>query len=103
MADFDDIRDLVAAELAKIADPARRDILKSVLVPPQPLSLRWGYGKPGERYDCWVVGLSPNGRERLPDCGRGFGPDSLWGLVGVAEDWMGMDCQCTSVLNTRPL
>jgi hypothetical protein len=65
MADEVEIRYLLEAELAKVADPARRAALKAVLVPPQPLSLKWGYGKPGERYQCWLVGLSPNGKERL--------------------------------------
>lgn len=93
MIDLGHIRRLVDAELAKVSDPARRDALAAVLVPPQPLSLEWGYGKPGERYVCWLVGLSPDGKERLVYCETGFGPSYPWGFVGIREDWMGMDCQ----------
>lgn len=92
MAHLNDIHGLVAAELSNVADPARRNALKAVLVPPQRLSLKWGYGQPGERYDCWLVGLSPNGQLRLMYCERGFGPDYPWGIVPVAEERMGMDC-----------
>lgn len=93
MPDVDDIRRLVHAELAKVGDAARRDALIAVLVSPQPLSLKWGYGKPGEKYECWLVGLSPNGNTRLLYCEKGFGPSDPWGIVGVSDDWMGMDCQ----------
>ncbi|HYV36965.1 MAG TPA: hypothetical protein VE988_14760 [Gemmataceae bacterium] len=93
MVDEVEIRNLLEAELAKVIDPARRAALKSALVPPQPLSLEWAYGEPGERYQCWLVGLSPNGRERLVYCEKGFGPNYPWGFVGIAENWMGMDCQ----------
>src|SRR4051812_18437027 len=93
MADEAAIRVLVEAELANVAEPARRAVLKAVLVPPRLLTLKWGYGKPGERYPCWLVGLSPNGQERLVYCAEGFGPGAPWGFVGITEDWMGMDCQ----------
>jgi len=93
MPDLDDIRRLVDAELAGVADSTRRDALKAVLVPPQPLNLKWGYRNPAERYECWLVGLSSNGKERLVYCEKGFGPSDPWGFVGVAEDWMGVDCQ----------
>jgi hypothetical protein len=93
MTDETKIRDLLEAELVKIADPARRAALTAVLVPPRRLVLKWGYGAPGERYECWLVGLSPNGKERLVYCEHGFGPSDPWGLVGTEEDWTGMDCQ----------
>jgi hypothetical protein len=93
MPDVNDIRRLVDAELAKVTDSARRDALKAVLVPPQLLSLKWGYGEPGERHECWLVGLSSSGKERLVYCEKGFGPSDPWGFVGVEENWTGMDCQ----------
>ena len=91
MPDESDIQRLVEAELAQIVDIARRDALRAVLVSPKPLMLKWGYGKPGERFQCWLVGLY--GTERLVYCDKGFGPSYPWGFVSIDEDWMGMDCQ----------
>ena len=92
MADELEIQYLIKSELAKIADP-RTAALNAVLTPPLLLSLKWGYGNPGEQYRCWLVGLSPNGSDRLVYCEKGFGPSYPWGIVGIADDWMGMDCQ----------
>jgi hypothetical protein len=88
-----EIKQLVEAELTKVEDPSRRAALRAALIPPRPLTLRWGYGKPGEQLQCWMVGLSPNGKERLMYCEKGFGPGDPWGFVGALDEWMGMDCQ----------
>jgi hypothetical protein len=88
-----EMRRLVDAELATVSEPSRRAALEAVFVPPRLLTLKWGYGKPGEQLQCWLVGLSPNGKERLIYCEKGFGPADPWGFVGSTDDWMGMDCQ----------
>jgi hypothetical protein len=84
---------LVECELASIDDPSRREALRALLSQPIAVDLGWGYGKPGERHQCWVVGHSRDGSQRLVYCDKGFGPSDPWGIVGVSEDWMGMDCQ----------
>lgn len=93
MPDEKDIRRLVDAELAKVSDPARKNSLRGLLVAPKPLSLGWDYGRPGEKCECWLVGVSPSGKERIVYCVKGFGPADPWGLVGAHEDSSGMDCQ----------
>jgi hypothetical protein len=87
------IKQLIDTELAKVADHSRRERLRSFLVAPELLSLRWGYGQPGDRFDCWLVALSPDRKDRLLYCEQGFGPTYPWGFVGIEEEWMGMDCQ----------
>ena len=93
MPHSEDIQQLVDAELATIDDPIRRAALAALLVTPKSFSLKWGYGMPGERYQCWLVGISPDGKTRLVYCEKGFGPSYPWGIVGIAQEWMGMDCQ----------
>ena len=85
-----EMRELLKAQLAAIDDPARRALLETYLVWPQPLILKWGYGKPGERYTCWLVASHRN--TRIVYCDQGFGPAYPWGIVGPSDDWMGMDC-----------
>ncbi|HEY2840193.1 MAG TPA: hypothetical protein VGJ26_13645 [Pirellulales bacterium] len=87
-----DIRQLVDIQLLTIVDPSRREALKERLVSPQPLSLKWGYGAPDERFQCWLIGFSKDGKLRLVYCDQGFGPEYPWGIVGASQDWMGMDC-----------
>src|SRR5687767_14262830 len=93
MSDESDIRGLVETELATVAEGARREWLRGMLVSPRRLQLEWGYGRPGERLECWLVGQSPDGRVRLVYCERGFGPTYPWGFVNADDDYMGMDCQ----------
>jgi hypothetical protein len=88
-----DIQRLVKVELSKVSGTTRRSVLAAILIPPQPLYLNWEYGEPGERFKCWLVGLSPDGNYRLVYCDNGFGPEHPWGYVGATANSMGMDCQ----------
>jgi|SRR5262245_12218715 len=93
MLNENDVARLVEKELALVTDASRRERLRSLLVAPARLSLKWGYGKPGDRFECWIVASSTDRQQRLLYCAHGFGPEYSWGIVGVSEDWMGMDCQ----------
>jgi hypothetical protein len=88
-----DIQRLVEIDLSKVSDPTRRSVLAAILIPPQPLYLNWEYGESGERFKCWLVGLSPDGTYRLVYCDNGFGPEYPWGYVDATENSIGMDCQ----------
>jgi hypothetical protein len=94
------IESLVEAELARVADPARRGDLRALLQPPARVSLAWDYGHADERFDCWLVGRSlyPERPVLLVYCDRGFGPDDPWGFVFADEGSIGMDCQWHSGL-----
>ncbi|HZN66518.1 MAG TPA: hypothetical protein VFB66_14610 [Tepidisphaeraceae bacterium] len=89
---------LVDGELARIREPAQRSRLQGLLRRPARLSLAWDYGEADERFDCWQVGQSPDGRLLLVYCGRGFGPSDPWGFVFADEGAMGMDSQWHSGL-----
>lgn len=89
---------LIAGELARIGDAARRGRLRALLQRPARLSLAWEYGEAGERFDCWQVGCSADRRVLLVYCDRGFGPAFPWGFVFADEGSMGMDSQWHSRL-----
>lgn len=91
MPDEGEIRQLLDVQLAMIVDSSRRAALHERLVSPQPLSLKWGYGAPGDKFQCWLVGISKDA-VRLVYCDQGFGPTYPWGIIGACQDWMGMDC-----------
>jgi hypothetical protein len=86
----DQIDALVAAELARIRDPARRARAGSILTTPVPQSIEWDYGVPGERLDCWLVGRRSDGQVAIVYCDMGFGPERPWGYVVPEEDSTGM-------------
>jgi hypothetical protein len=88
-----DILNLIEVELTKVREISRRENLRTVLVPLQMLSLKWEYGKPDERFECWLVGMSSDGQKRLLYCDCGFGPTYPWGIVSNDSDWLGMDSQ----------
>ncbi len=81
-----------------VQDSQRRSALASLLIAPECRSIGWDYGEPDERYDCWVVGRSPNGDLLLVYCDQGFGPVHPWGFIFPDEDSMGMDSQWHSSL-----
>ncbi|MBV9108833.1 MAG: hypothetical protein JO306_05475 [Gemmatimonadetes bacterium] len=87
---------LVAAQLAMIRDPARREALRARMVEPWVEEREWDYGEPGERYPYWVVAAAPERWIILVHCEQGFGPDRPWGFLPVGEPEtasLGMDAQ----------
>src|SRR5687767_7944866 len=89
----DEIESLTAAELGRIRDPARRARAASMLARPRVQSIEWDYGVPGERLDCWVVGMRSDGQVAIVYCDTGFGPERPWGFVHPDEDSVGMASQ----------
>src|SRR5690349_13466928 len=98
MREADRIRALAAAQVAIVANPARREALRRYLLAEPRREVRdWDYGAPGERYPYWVVAEAPEQHILLVYCEQGFCPESPWGFLfdgGSAEEQtLGMDSQ----------
>jgi hypothetical protein len=93
-----EIKNLIAEELARIKEPARRSQLERFLTDPRERSMRWDYGKDGESFDCWQFGESSSDELILVYCDRGFGPTFPWGWLFDDEESLGMDSQWHSSL-----
>lgn len=89
----DEMESLRNAELGRIRDPARRARAAAILTKPGLRSIGWDYGVPGERIDCWVVGLRSDGQVAIVYCEAGFGPELPWGFVSPEADSAGSDSQ----------
>lgn len=87
------ITDMIEAELAAFADPEIAPFIRSLLVPPKPVSRAWGYGQEGQEYVCWHVMEDPKEGTGIAFCEEGFGPRCPWGLVSLdpARRQMGDD------------
>ncbi|MEP6622673.1 MAG: hypothetical protein ABJE47_25350 [bacterium] len=86
------VQSLVAAQVALVEDLARRKALATILVEPRPEDRDWDYGKPGDRYRCWVVAQDRG--MVLVYCDQGFGPEFPWGAIPEeADESLGMDAQ----------
>lgn len=89
----DEIEALTTAQLGRIRDPARRARAAAILTKPRGQSIGWDYDVPGERIDCWLVGLRSDGQLAVVYCEEGFGPELPWGFVVPDEDSAGMASQ----------
>lgn len=89
----DDIQSLTTAELGRIRDPGLRARAAAILTRPKVQSIEWDYGVPGERLDCWVVGMRSDGQLAVVYCDAGFGPERPWGFVFPDEGSVGMASQ----------
>jgi hypothetical protein len=88
-----DIRAILAQEVARQDLPVSREELLRLLVPPTPITLAWDYGTPGESFQAWVVGRSPDRAITLVYCHEGLGANDPWGFLRGREANMGMDSQ----------
>src|SRR5690242_14119509 len=74
MADSEQVKALVAEQMAMIQDPARREALRTLLLPePRQEERAWDYGAPGEHYPYWVVAEAPERGLLFVYCEQGFG------------------------------
>jgi len=91
---------LVREELARIKDPKIGSRLAGVLVLPYPSERGWDYGKPGEKFVCWVVLEHRRSNTAIGYCEEGFGPRCSWGLLSLTGPClnMGMDSGWFSTL-----
>jgi hypothetical protein len=82
MADLEEVRGLVAQQLATVSDAGRRDALRALLLAePRREERTWSYGAPGERIPYWVVAEAPERGIILAYCEQGFGPEFPWGFL----------------------
>ena len=96
MLDRDQIRALVAREVALIEAPDRRAALEALLIEPRVEERTWDYAWPVVRYPYWVVAEAPDRSMMLVHCDQGFGPDMPWGFLHaphLARPSLGMDAQ----------
>jgi len=87
----DDIRRLVDLEMELITDLVVQDALKAILVYPSCHIRNWDWGKPGERYPCWMVAEHKESGTGIVYSDFGFGPERPWGLIFLSEPWFGLD------------
>ena len=85
-----EIKALVADEIDRIPDPARRAALVASLVAPELQDFRWEYSD--QRFDCWVVARAPDKRLQIvystPPPIRSY----PWCTVSTDDHVLGMDC-----------
>jgi hypothetical protein len=89
----DEVTKLVEAELRRVPDAEAEMKIRALLVRPYAVERYWDYGKPGERFTCWVVAEDPKYSVGVAYCERGFGPECPWGLIFLSGPHMsiGMD------------
>jgi hypothetical protein len=96
---FEQISELVEAELARHDAPDQRTRLGAVMVTPTVIPLTWQYGEASDRFDAWLIGRSADGRIGLVYCTEGLGSgDFPWGAVLLDSGDMGMDSEWHSGL-----
>lgn len=68
------LKQLIAQELATVADARVQAHVRSLLVEPVAALRDWDYGAPGQQYECWtVLHHAPSGTG-IAYCAEGFGP-----------------------------
>jgi hypothetical protein len=87
----EEVAEIVARELAAIADPVVREALRVRLRPPERHLRDWDYGADGQQFPCWTVVSDPASDTAIVYSQHGFGPESPWGLVPLSRLWFGMD------------
>ncbi|HEV8581928.1 MAG TPA: GNAT family N-acetyltransferase [Thermoanaerobaculia bacterium] len=78
---------------AIVADPARREALRAILIEPVLGERSWSYGAPDERFQYWAVAEVPEREIELAYCEQGFGPEFPWGFLYFRDPSLGMDAQ----------
>src|SRR5215213_4368538 len=91
-----EVRRLVTYELAHVADEARREALRTVLVEParDERMSEWF----DEPFACWVVAAAPWSGHVVLFCERGYASDH-WGALPAGDASMGIDSDWFSTLD----
>jgi hypothetical protein len=82
---------LVTSEIGRIVQTDLVQVIQELLVEPREDPRDWDYGKPGERFSCWVVIEHPQTNTAIVYCEQGFGPTDPWGSLVGPHASMGMD------------
>jgi hypothetical protein len=96
-----EVKQLVDAEVARIADPDLRGAVARMLIEPRLHDVTWDYGEgeEDEAYPCWIVAdLRPSSPFVVAYCEHGFGPQEPFGIISADLSSMGMDSQWFTTL-----
>ena len=85
-----EVSSLVREQLAQIKDKRIAARIGELLVSPYSTERDWDYGRPGERYVCWMVLEHRESNTGIAYCSQGFGPKHPWGLLFLAGPHMSM-------------
>jgi hypothetical protein len=89
-----EVKEIVEAQVARIADPVLRDAAARALIEPRLRDVPWEYGEEGQTYPCWIVAdLRPKSTFVVAYCEHGFGPEHPFGILDIDLRSMGMDSQ----------
>ena len=88
-----DVAAIVEAEIARITQPELVSRIRELLVPVRREQRGWDYGRPNEKYPCWIFAEHSESNTAFAYTQHGFGPRSPWGLLFIAGPHlsMGMD------------
>src|SRR6266850_1876580 len=89
MASRPEVKTLVAAQLARITDPVRREALSSLVVDPRLQHRDYDLGHPGARYPTWLVARSMGAPIGLAFCEIDVHAGAQWGYVSVNHRSLG--------------
>lgn len=87
------IEALVESDISRIEQADLVSLAQKLRVPVRLEDRPWDYGEEGETFPCWIVLAHPPSNTAVAYCSQGFGPETPWGLLFIAElHNMGMDC-----------
>jgi hypothetical protein len=80
----------VREQLALIEDKRIASRVSELLISPYPTERGWDYGRPDEKFVCWMVLEHRESNTGIAYCAQGFGPKSPWGLLFLEGPYMSM-------------
>jgi hypothetical protein len=90
METAEQITSLVRDQLALIEDKKIAKRIGELLVSPYPSERGWDYGRPDEKFVCWMVLEHRESNTGIAFCSQGFGPKNPWGLLFIEGPYMSM-------------
>ncbi|MBI1852616.1 MAG: hypothetical protein HYR85_19915 [Planctomycetes bacterium] len=91
MLTTDDVKKLVAEQLERIADLARRDALAAILRDPVLEFHRWVSRDPASGIPVWILTEASEHGDRLAYTDAGFAPHDPWGYVDPRYGYVAID------------
>jgi hypothetical protein len=91
MATSDEVREVVARELARAPDGDRRAAFEQLLCEPYQQTRVWDWANSDEQVPVWIFAVSADGRIGFAYSRAGY--QDPWGALFMNEDSLGMDAQ----------